>query len=169
MGEWQHYVEWAYSEDRQEKRKVLVFIAGIVLLVGGGFWLLVRDEGGAIAFAVLFAVVLLVALVSEVLPRLARRRDRRGAGEVAVGEAVAYINGSVHCWTLPGSRLEGVEYVERPFPVVKIHYSYLMMAGRSLYFFRNFVTAVIPVPRGGKDEADLLVGILQEKARSLWP
>ena len=159
--EWRRYVEWAYTEERQEKRQLLMLIGVISLVVGGGFWLLVRDEGGAIVFGVLVAILLLLAILVELVPRLVRRRDRHGDGEVLVGRSVLYLNGSVHCWTLPGSRLEGITFSERPLPHLKIRYSYLMMAGRSLYFFRNHVAATLPVPAGRGDEATRLVELLQ--------
>jgi hypothetical protein len=162
--EWQRYVAWAYGEDVREKRQLFLLVAGITLLIGGAFWLLMRDRAAALVFCFLVSLLLFIWLLITVLPWLTRRRDQRQPGEIVAGKNVIYHNGSVHCWTFPGSRLEGVVRVEQPFPMVQIRYSYLMMAGRTLYFFRNHVTVSLPVPAGCEEEAARLVEALSHTA-----
>jgi len=76
---------------------------------------------------------------------------------VFLGSSGKYINGAVHTWNLIGSRFESASKIEKPLPMLEIVYSYLMVAGRSLYFFRQYATVRVPIPEGKAAEATAIV------------
>ena len=71
-----------------------------------------------------------------------------------------YLDGSVHSWNSLGTRLDSVAFQASPLPHLRFVYSYLMVAGRSLYFFRNYVTVRVPVPAGREAEGRAVVRLL---------
>jgi hypothetical protein len=55
---------------------------------------------------------------------------------------------------------------KKPMPHILLVYSYMMMAGRSLYFFRNYVEVRIPVPRGQEEAGAAVVKALGKSAHA---
>ena len=152
-GEWKRFVAWEFAEEISEKRGLLVLVSAIILAVGGGFWLVMRDAAAAWVFVFMIGLAALLWAVVWIVPRLSRRRNLKGTGEVYIGRSGISVNGAVHTWNLPGSRLESAAFIEKPFPLLVFVYSYLMVAGRSLYVFRHAATVRVPVPRGMEAEA----------------
>jgi hypothetical protein len=91
--------------------------------------------------------------VAWIVPRLTRRRHLKNAGEIYIGKSGISVNGAVHTWNIPGSRLESVAFTEKPLPLLTFVYSYPMVAGRFLYVFRQAASVRVPVPRGRETEA----------------
>ena len=166
LEEWRRFVEWEFKEEREEKRGLWVFISAIVVLVGGGFWLIMRDRAAAWVFLFLLSLIPLLWMVAVLAPKLTYRRNMKGPGEVYIGAAGMYVNGSVHTWRLPGSRFESAEFLTQPFPLLAVVYSYLMIAGRSLYVFRQYAEVRAPVPAGKEEEARSIAESLQTNRQS---
>ena len=156
--EWRRYTELAFRADQSGKRGLLVLVSLIILVVGGGFWLMVRDEAAAWVFLFLLGLIALLWLIVLLVPRLAYRRNLKGPGDVYIGTSGIYLNGSVHSWNLPGSRFESVKYVAEPMPALVFVYSYLMSAGRSMFLFRQHAAVPVPVPKGRESEARMIAG-----------
>jgi hypothetical protein len=95
---------------------------------------------------------------------IGKRVEACRPGEVYVGERCVYVNGTVHSWGTLGSRLDSVKRERKPLPHIRLVYSYIMVAGRSLYFFRNYVTVRIPVPSSQADGGDMIVKALEKSA-----
>lgn len=151
--EWKRFVAWEFTEETSEKRGLLMLVSAIILAVGGGFWLVMRDAAAAWVFVFLVGLAALLWAVVWIVPRLTRRRNLKALGEVYIGTSGIYMNGVVHTWNFPGSRFESAAFIEKPFPLLLFVYSYLMVAGRSLYVFRQAATVRVPVPRGMEAEA----------------
>ncbi len=158
--EWARFVRWNFEQEASEKKALWRVVSAIGLVVGLGFMALMRDEASVWVFGFLMGLMAFLWLLAAGLPRLAWRRHLRGAGEVCVARDGIYLNGSVHTWNGWGSRLDGVEYKRRPLPHLEFVYSYLMVAGRALYFFRQYVVVRVPVPAGQETEAQRVVAAL---------
>lgn len=163
--EWKRFVEWEFTEERQEKRGLWLLISAITMLVGLGFWLIMRDEAAAWVLLFLLGLIGLLWVVAVLVPKFTYRRNIKGPGEVCIGTSGIYMNGSVHTWHLLGSRFESAEYRDKPFPLLAVIYSYLMVAGRSLYIFRQYVEVRVPVPAGREEEGKNIAKSLQTKRR----
>lgn len=161
--EWKTFADWNYGQEASNKRAMWLLIFVISVVVGGGFMLVMRDEASVWVFAGLMGFMVVLWLLAVGLPWLMRRRDLRGTGEVYVGDRCVYLNGTVHSWGMLGSRLDSVQMEKKPMPHILLVYSYMMVAGRSLYFFRNYVEVRIPVPRG-QEEAGVAAVRALEKA-----
>ena len=164
--EWKAFAEWNYGEEASRKRAIWLVIFVISVVVGGGFMLVMRDEASVWVFAGLMGFMVVLWLLAVGLPWLTRRRDLRGPGEVYVGERCVYLNGTVHSWGMLGSRLDGVQLERKPMPHIQLVYSYMMVAGRSLYFFRNYVEVRIPVPKGQEEAGAAVVRALEKTAHA---
>ena len=155
--EWKRFVAWEFTEETSEKRGLLMLVSAIILVVGGGFWLVMRDAAAAWVFVFLIGLAALLWAVAWIVPRLTRRRNLKALGEVYIGRSGIYMNGAVHTWNLPGSRFESAAFIEKPFPLLVFVYSYLMVAGRALY--------VLPAGRSG--EGPRCPGAWRRKQRNL--
>lgn len=163
--EWARFVQWNFGEEASEKKALWWVIFAISLLIGLVFMALMRDEASVWVFGVLMALMVVLRLLAVGLPRLTLRHHLARPGEVYLGEGGLFLNGTVHTWTGLGARLDRAVFESAPLPHLRLVYSYLMMAGRSLYFFRNFVTVRVPVPAGREDEGKALMGKLNSIAR----
>lgn len=163
--EWTRFAEWSHGEEAADKKTMWRLVFAITLVVGLGFMAVMRDEASVLVFGVLMALMAVLRLLAAGLPRLALRHHLQRPGEVYVGEEGLFLNGTVHSWTGLGARLDRAVFESAPLPHLRLVYSYLMMAGRSLYFFRNFVTVRVPVPAGREDEGKALMGKLNSTAR----
>ena len=154
---WKRFIDWHLNEEKEAKWGLFVFITIIIAVVGVGFWLAMRDTASLWVLFFLLGLIVLLWLVAIVAPRLTYRRLKKGSGQVYLGKSGIYLNGVVHTWSLIGSRLESVELIQKPFPMLVFVYSYLMMAGRSLFFFRQYASVHVPVPDGKEAEASKVV------------
>lgn len=146
--EWTRFVQWNFGEEASEKKALWWIIFVISLVIGLGFMAVMRDEASVWVFGVLMTLMAVLRFLAVGLPRLAYRRHLGRTGEVYVGEEGVFLNGTVHNWNALGAGLNAVDFESAPLPHLRFVYSYLMMAGRSLYFFRNYVTVRVPVPAG---------------------
>lgn len=162
--EWTRFVHWNFGEEASEKRALWWIIFFISLVIGLGFMAVMRDEASVWVFGVLMALMVVLRALAVGLPRLAYRRHLGRPGEVYVGEEGLFLNGTVHTWTGLGARLDDVALESAPLPHLRLVYSYLMVAGRSLYFFRNYVTVRVPVPAGREAEGKALAQRLKKGA-----
>lgn len=159
--EWKAYAEWNYGQESSQKRAMWLLIFVISVVVGGGLMAVKRDEASVWVFAGLMGFMAVLWLLAVGMPWLTRRRDLRRAGQVYVGQSCVYLNGTVHSWGTLGSRLDSVKLERKPMPHILLVYSFLMVAGRSLYFFRNYIEVRIPVPRDQVQAGEAVVKALE--------
>ena len=163
--EWTRFVHWNFGEEASEKKSIWWLIFAISVVIGLGFMAVMRDEASVWVFVMLMALMALLRLLAVGLPRLAYRHHLGRDGEVYIGEDGIYLDGSVHSWNSLGTRLDAVEFQASPLPHLRFVYSYLMVAGRSLYFFRNYVTVRVPVPAGREAAGKAVVHGLKKCSR----
>jgi hypothetical protein len=164
--EWTRFVHWNFGQEASEKRALWWIIFFITLVIGLGFMAVMRDEASVWVFGVLMALMVVLRALAVGLPRLALGHHLARPGEVYVGEEGLFLNGTVHTWTGLGARLDDVALESAPLPHLRLVYSYLMVAGRSLYFFRNYVTVRVPVPEGREAEGKAVAQRLKRGAGS---
>lgn len=163
--EWCAFARWNYGEEAAQKRSMWLVIFVISVAVGVGLMLLMRDEASVWVFAFLMGFMALLWLLAVVLPKLALRRHLGATGQVYVGEKCIYLNGSVHTWNFPGARFENAALQAKPMPHLLVIYSHLMVAGRTLYFWRQYNAVRIPVPVGEEERGRRVAAALcQAKA-----
>lgn len=154
--EWTRFVEWNFGQETGEKKALWWFIFVITLVIGLGFMAVMRDAASVWVFVGLMGLMAVLRVLAVVLPRRGRRRHLRGPGLVYVGQDGLYLNGTVHSWNSWGARLDKTTFRRDPAPHLEVVYSYLMVAGRTLFFYRNFVWVRVPVP-SGQEETGLRV------------
>jgi hypothetical protein len=164
--EWQRFTTWAYATEKVQKHILLWVLTTVLLSAGIGFWLLMRDETALLVLLFLSGIVAFAWLIALMHRWLSCRWDSRHPGEVVIGPSGLYLNGSVHSWSLPGSRLESVQFAALPFPMLEITYSYLMKAGHLFYLFRHRTTVHIPVPKDRQKNAATLAETLMSGKRA---
>lgn len=141
----------------------LGLISLMCLAIAGGFWAFHTDTGGAVACLVIIGLTGLIWIVAGVNIFLKHKKNKKGPGAVYIGEKIVYINGSVVSWGFLGSRLESMTLQTDPVPVITVVVSVIMMAGRTLFFFRNNYTYQIPVPKGRIKEAKQVILKINKK------
>lgn len=162
--EWARFAAWNYGEEASDKKALWWLIFIISLVVGLGFMAAMRDEASVWVFGGLMGFMAVLWLLAVGVPKLTYRRHRREAGEVYIGQDGIYVSGFVHSWNTWGARLDQATFKTDPLPHIEVVYSYLMVAGRSLYFFRNYVTARVPVPAGQEETGrQIAARLLNEK------
>lgn len=155
--EWDRFAKWEMSAASEARWGLLAFISLIIVGVGLGFWLFMQDTASLWVFVFLLGLIVCLWGVALLAQILGNKRLRQSPGEVFLGSSGIYINGAVHTWNLIGSRFESASKIEKPLPMLEIVYSYLMVAGRSLYFFRQYATVRVPIPEGKAAEATAIV------------
>ncbi len=162
--EWARFAQWNFGEEASEKKGLWWLIFVISLVVGLGFMAVMQDEASVWVFGGLMAFMAVLRLLAVGVPRLTYRRHLKGAGQVYVGQEGIYLNGSVHSWNTWGARLDSATFRPEPLPHIEVVYSYLMIAGRSLYVFRNYVAVRVPVPAGQEERGKQVAAKLAENS-----
>ena len=155
--EWQAFTQWAHQEIKYRQLTALGLVTLFALAIAGGFWAVHPDKGGAGAFCVIAGLMGLIWIVVGANIFFQQRKNKRGPGRVYIGEKLVYINGSVVSWGFLGSRLESMVLGIDPVPVITLVVSVIMIAGRTLFFFRQHYTYQIPVPQGRIKEAKQII------------
>jgi hypothetical protein len=163
--EWQRFTTWAYATEKAQKRVLLWVLTAVILGAGGGFCLLMQDEAALWVLLFLSGIVILTWLIVLMHRWLSCRRDSRGPGEVVVGPSALYIDGSVHSWSMAGSRIESAQFATKPFPMLEIIYSYILKPGHFFYLFRQRTTVHIPVPKERQGDAAAIAETLMSRKR----
>ena len=158
--EWQAFTQWAVQEEKKQGLIGLGLISLMCLAIAGGFWAFHPDSGGAAACVVIIGLTGLIWIIAGVNIFFKHKKNKKGPGVVYIGEKLVYINGSVVSWGFLGSRLESMTLQTDPVPVITLVVSVIMMAGRTLFFFRHNYTYQIPVPKGRIKEAKQIIGKL---------
>jgi hypothetical protein len=164
---------WTYPEDEhadraqkelaQEKKAswtLLLIIAGFSFVIGIGF-LIADPDAGRFVLLVLAGVVVLLAVVAMLAPRIRYGRRRRASPEAIVSREAAYVFGMLHTWRLLGARVERAEVTKGRGATLRVAYSAPVIYGR-FFLTRQSNTVSIPIPPGEEERAD-------EAARAIDP
>jgi hypothetical protein len=146
--EWRRYTEAERIEEGAAKRGVFMMISIIAVIVGVGFWLVVRDSA-MIILVTIAGIVALVGITAWATTEVNYRRNRRFLGEAYITRDGVYLNRQIHIWKGIGTKLESASWEEkgRPQPVLYFRYSSVSRTGR------DYHDARVPVPKGKEESA----------------
>jgi hypothetical protein len=160
--EWQEATAKTYNIEKAEKTGLFILITILFILVWAGFGLFVDDATAGIMALMFLGILALLAVFAFVLPFFTYIRKMERPGEILISKDGVYNCGTVHTWFLAGARLEKVNRLKKPFQMLEFVYSYVMMAGRIPYFFRNSYALRVPIPAGKETEADHILSQFQK-------
>ena len=162
-GQWQRYAEAELERTGSDKRSLFWLIAVISAVVGGIFYI-ADPKGGIWVVVVLAGLLVLLAILAFVLPRVEYNRNRQSVGEALIAPEGVYLNGRFHTWNRLGSRLVGVSLVEGDPAAIELQIAYPSRTGTQVDTVR------VPIPRGQEAAAQQvmarLASLSQSQARS---
>jgi hypothetical protein len=144
--EWQAYTEAEHEEDTRNRWTLVAIISAFALFFGVLFALFDR-EAGVYVLLVMLGLIAIVSFTAFITSRQNYRRNVLHKGETIISSEGIILNGQLHAWNVIGSRLERVDYVEAPVPVVEFEYSAVSRTGRDSYTVR------VPVPSNEEKNA----------------
>lgn len=160
--EWSQYTEEEFERQKKAKLGTFGLVAGIMLLVGVGFFIF-EPHGGRYVLLTMLGIGLIIGSIVFVVPRINYARNRRAIGqseqgpEVLISPSAVYLNRSLHAWNSFGGRLENVRLQQGTSWLIEITYSYPSRHGR------QNETIHVPVPRRHEREAQSVVEALQRR------
>jgi len=153
--EWSRYSKEEFKKQKSEKWGIFITIAVITIVVGGIFTLTHRDAWKVLS-AVLLGLLLLLAIIAFIIPRIKYARDRRNINpEVYISLNGIYIAGEFHLWNFLSSKLENITFDENEMLII-VKYSYVTRTGVS------HTIARIPVPLSRLEEVKIVVENLRK-------
>lgn len=151
---WNAVAPAALEEDASERRSALVAVLIFLLLGFGGFALFDPEVApGMIGVGVVVAIAVTAAALLGA--RVQRAHWRLTSGEVIVGDRGLLVNGVLHVWALPLSRLLGARLLTHPRALV-VTYGWFSRSGR------QDVEVILPVPPTAWRTAGEVVSALAE-------
>jgi hypothetical protein len=151
---WNTVAPAALAADASERRSALLAVLFFVVLGFGGFALFDPEAAPAM---ILFGVVVAIAVILAALlgARVQEAHWRPTSCEVIVGARGLLVNGVLHVWALPLSRLLGARLVTHPRALV-VTYGWFARSGR------QDVEVILPVPPTAWRTAGEVVSALAE-------
>ena len=161
--EWRRQVEARFRERSAASRAMLTLVGVLMLLIGGGFVAIVRDEASVIVAAVLACIFVLLILVALIAPARQRRFLLSRPGLVLISRSVVYLGGEFHDFQVFGTQITGAELEQGEGDegsTLRIQYAYQTRAGTQT------TTLAIAVPKGKESEAKNAANTLNREAES---
>jgi len=149
------------AEEQKGSWVLFLIIAAFCLVIGIGFFIADPEAGRYVLF-VLLGVVVLIAAVAALAPRIRYAKRRRATPEAIVSKEGAYVLGMLHTWRLLGARVESVDVKDGRKPVLRVTYSAPMVYGK-FFYARQEYTVQIPVPAGETERAEDVAGVLARR------
>ncbi|MCL4417033.1 MAG: hypothetical protein M1365_10100, partial [Actinobacteria bacterium] len=147
--EWSRYSKEEFKKQKSEKWGIFITIAVITIVVGGIFTLTHKDAWKVLS-AVLIGLLVLLAIIAFIIPRIKYSRDRRNINpEVYISLNGIYIAGEFHLWNFLSSKLENITFDENEMLII-VKYSYMTRTGVS------YADARIPVSLSKLEEAKIV-------------
>ncbi len=145
---WRHHVEKLFQERSQASRRMLAVVGVLMLVIGGGFALIMQDGASLFSLGVLAGVFVLLILVAVWSPRRQRRTLLAHPALVLVARGGVYMAGEFHDFRVMETRLEGAAVTrEEAGDFLRIAYSYQSRNSR------QSAQVAIPLPPGQLEAA----------------
>jgi hypothetical protein len=122
---------------KEEKFMIFLFLSGLTVIIFIPFTIIVQEP---FMLVVMLLLISMYALLGLAYPRLKPLLIRKQEGSVLILERGVYIEGYVHTWEFPLSKLLSKKWKEQPFPHVAISYEFFDRLGPRSYTVR------IPIP-----------------------
>jgi hypothetical protein len=154
---------WVYPEDEtrksverefidyKESNRALLFIVGGFLIIAMVLMVIFGGEPGIETAGMLFVVLIIIAIVSVVAPRLERQRALTAPQDAYITDTGIIYEGGVFPFRSFLMRMDGVSYEKetKKHPPL-LEFSFIQLVG--LYILRPYSVS-IPVPRGEEENA----------------
>jgi hypothetical protein len=140
------------AEEKKASWVLLLIIAAFALLIGVGF-LIADPDAGRFVLLIMVGLVVLLAFVAFLAPRVRHRKRRRAVSEAIVSSEAAYVFGMLHTWRLLGARIDDVSLAAGSRPMLHVTYSAPVLYGK-IFLTRQSYTVSIPVPPGEQSRAE---------------
>lgn len=154
---------WVYPEDEtrksidrefidyKEANRALLFIVGGFLVIAMVLMIIFGGEAGVATAGVLFVVLIIIAIVSVVAPRLERKRALTAPQDAYITDTGIIYEGGVFPFRSFLMIMDGVSYEKetKKHPPLLV-FSFIQLVG--LYILRPYAVS-IPVPRGEEEKA----------------
>lgn len=151
----QQYASTLKTES-QQKNKAIMWVIGILFLVITIPFLFFIERDEIAGFLIIMSSILLIVfLASRFFPFYYYKKNRKGDGQILIGEKYAYVNGYFHNWDFPLSGLSKVKSIRQPFHGIHLSYFYTDRT------WKHFHEIKIPLPYNFDSEP-----IIQQLKRS---
>lgn len=146
--EWQRYLKHEYRMRGQEKRAIFYILSTITAIIFITFIIFI-DEGSLAMIFVMVVLIGMYAFMAFVVPEISFRL-RKETGEIGVLEKGIIINGTLHTWNFPLSKLSSVKELKRPFHHYRVCYDFVDRLGPRTYTIR------VPFPKNEETFRDAM-------------
>ncbi|MEI7433462.1 MAG: zinc ribbon domain-containing protein [Methanomicrobiales archaeon] len=168
---------WVYPEDEtrksaereyvgyMENNRALLYVVGGFLVIGMVLMIIFGGEAGVATAGMLFVVLIIVAIVSVVAPKLERKRALKAPRDAYITDNGIIYEGGVYPFHSFLMRMDGVSYEKETakHPPILV-FSFIQLVG--LYILRPFEIS-IPVPPGEEEKArriaNRMSGVVEEE------
>lgn len=145
---WQQYLKNEYKLRGNEKKGIfilLTIITSVIFLI----FIAVIDEARLAMFLVMLALIGMFAFMAFIVPRISYR-FAKDTGEIGILDKGVMINGTLHTWDFPLSKLGSIKEKKKPFHHYQISYDFVDRLGPRSYVIR------LPFPKEEKEFRDAI-------------
>jgi len=162
----EHLAHWTYTDEEWTKfaklerkmdassKKILFFvIMGFAVFFGIFFVIMDPESGIYVAYAMAGLIVLMGLVAWLSIRSTSKNLNRKSESYVTKDGVIA--NGTMHFWSMPGSRLESANYHQETDPkYIEFVYSFVARYGRQSNEVR------VPIPKAGENDVAGLIAKL---------
>ncbi|SHH13011.1 hypothetical protein [Clostridium grantii] len=148
---WEKYNEENYLMMKERNKALLILIGVIALFVGLVFLIVNPDDAGPAVFGVMILLVMVLAFVAFLVPKLTYNKNKKKVGEVYISSSGVFINGELHVWEGFGARFKKARYAGKEKNIIQFTYSV------PIQYVRQTYSVNVPVPRGKEMDANLVL------------
>ena len=154
--EWQHYIDLNFREEKKEKRGLYLVIAGFALFFSLIF-LIINLEAGIIVLMVMVGLIIILAFFAFAIPYLNRAKSLRIPGEAYISASALYFNRTFYKWDFWGTKLKGVQVIQKDNSPAMLCFNYLHPTGRAGV---QETAVCVPIPRGQEETAKNILKVI---------
>ena len=134
----ERYVNYMFEAQRSKNKALFTIMVVMFVLIFGIFIAVIEDDAKMPMFIMMVGSIVFLSFFALGMPYYYRQSNRKGDGEILIGDKFAYVNGYFHNWDFPLSGLSDVKVIDEPFYGISLSYYY---TDRTL---RNYYQMLIP-------------------------
>jgi hypothetical protein len=146
--EWRQYTEEEHQDDKTDKRRLFLLVAGIAVIVGI-IMCLMFPEDIMLNIYIILGIIAMIGITAFLSQLSAYRWNQKRLGDVYISRDGAYLNHRLHIWKGLTTKLEAASYEEGEKSLGRLIFEYTSQN----FLNRNHYSARIPVPHGQESAA----------------